>query len=97
VSQVVIWISDRRGCAGAVIDVLPDDHALSPAERENADWTTVRVTPDLTPSEAVALCAQSTAIQSRAIYRVDTTGLSPASVVTITKDDWRGRLREVRA
>lgn len=91
-SQVVIWLSDRRGCAGAVIEVVPDTHVLSPAETTNPEWVTVRVTPDLTPSEATALCVQASTIQSRLVYRVDTTGLTAATVTPMAKRDFLARV-----
>jgi hypothetical protein len=96
VSQVVVWASDRRQCAGAVIEVLDDAHVLTPAERDNPDWVTLQVSPDLTPSEIAALCTHSTVIvASRVQYRVDVADLPVACVTALTAAEFRARVREV--
>jgi hypothetical protein len=96
VSQVVIWASDRRGCAGAVIDVVDDTHVFTPAELENPDWLTLRVSPDLTRSEIAALCTRQTPhVQSRVVYRIETADLPVATITPIDKAAFLARLREV--
>lgn len=95
-SQVVVWASDRRQCAGAVVEVLDDAHVLTPAERDNPDWVTLQVSPDLTPSEITALCTHSTAIiASRVQYRVDVADLPVARVTAMSAADFRARVREL--